>query len=108
MAAFPYTKQGMTSKRSPLMGIDVARAINGSARAKSWYTATKCNFEIALPALLQDEVAAIEQFIEDNRAVPVDLHYEGDGKTYFCLITSYDMVPLGGCRFDVRVSMVEI
>jgi hypothetical protein len=108
MAAFPYIEQGIATKRSPLLGVDVTRAINGAGRAKSWYVNTKSNFDIALPVLSQAEVALLEAFIEANRATPIDLHYEGDGKTYVCIISSYDLTPLGACQFAVHVNMSEI
>jgi hypothetical protein len=105
MAAFPYTKQGITTKR---MGVDITRAINGTARAKSWYTNIKHNFEVSLPMLTQQEFELLEAFISVNRATPVDLHYEPDGVAYPCIITSFDVSALGACKFAVRVSMVEL
>jgi hypothetical protein len=108
MPAFPYTKQGITTKQSQLLGIDISRAVNGSARGKSFYSVTKSNFDVSIPLLTQAELDALQQFIADNRATPVDLHYEGDGKTYFCIINGLDISPLGACRFQARVSMVEI
>jgi hypothetical protein len=108
MPAFPYTKQGVTTKQGQLLGVDVTRAVNGAARGKSWYAATKSNFDVSLPILSQAEVEDLQQFIADNRATPVDLHYEGDGKTYACIISGLDLVPLGGCKFQARVSMSQI
>lgn len=85
MATYPTLPTEFKSDPKPLNKLDIDRAEDGTARARSFYTSDKHGIPLTHPRITAAEKATLAAFYAANRLIPFDYVSLTDGGTYSCL-----------------------
>ena len=109
MATYPSYQQHISSRAQLRDGVEIDRAGNGSARARSFWAAQKYEFDITHPSLTLAERDSLVAFHAANNFVAVDFVSEETRATHSCLFDGPPLFePLGANMFRARVKLVEV
>lgn len=107
MATYPSLAQLVGSTAEWVDDLQVDRAVNGSAKARAFYTAKKRRF-ILRHILTSTDVGTLQTFYDTNRLAANSLTWSGDGVAYTVLFDGPPKVkPMGGLYSEVEVRLVE-
>lgn len=109
MAAYPSFTQLLGSTEEGVDDVTLDRAVDGSVKARGFYTARKRRFKLR-HFLTSSERATLQTFYDTNRLLTVTLTWVPDGQTYTCLFQgppSWDFSP-GGGNATVDVTLVQV
>lgn len=84
MATYPTLPTRSGSDPKPATKIDIDRAEDGTARARS-YGSDKVEIPLTHPFLTASEKATLASFYSTNRLIEFDYVSISDGSTYTCL-----------------------
>lgn len=108
MAAYPSFSQLLASNEEGVDDLTLDRAVNGSVKARAFYTSRKRRFNLR-HYLSSSERATLQTFYDTNRLLTVTLTWVADGQAYTCLFAGpprWDFSP-GGGNSIVDVMLVQ-
>lgn len=109
MATYPDLPTRRGSDPEPITKLDIDRAEDGTARARSYHAADKSQISVEHPFLDTTDKATLDDFYTANRLLAFDYESPSDGVTRAMLFVSpirYRAEP--GNRFTATVEMVEV
>lgn len=109
MAAYPSFGQLLASTEEGVDDVTLDRAVDGSVKARGFYTARKRRFRLR-HFVTSSERATLQTFYDTNRLLTVTLTWVPDGQAYTCLFQgppSWDFSP-GGGNAVVDVILVQV
>jgi hypothetical protein len=84
MATYPVLPTSYGSDPEPINSIEIDRAVDGTARARSFQSTDKVRIPVKHPRLTADQKATLEAFYAANRVIPFD-YAAIDGVTRSCM-----------------------
>lgn len=108
MATYPSFGQLATTTDPYDDDIRVDRAVDGTAKARAFYSGRKHHF-VVKHLLTSTDFATLLAFYDANRTIEVDFVWAQDGATYQCLFAGAPKTSFAsGVYVDVEVTLVEI
>lgn len=109
MATYPDLPTSRGSDPEPLTKLEIDRAEDGTARARSYRAADKVKINVEHPYLTSAEKSTLDDFYTDNRLLAFDYESPSDGVTRSMLFVSpiqYRAEP--GNRYTATVEMEQV
>lgn len=109
MATYPTLPTGYGADPAPINAIDIDRAEDGTARARSFYATDKFKISIDHPDLTAAQKAVLDAFYSTNRLLAFDYVSVNSGLTYSCLFTrapAYTYIVAG--HWSARVDVEQV
>lgn len=109
MATYPDLPTARGSDPKPITKLEIDRAEDGTARARSYHAGDKVQIEVEHPYLTGVEKSALDAFYAANRLLAFDYESPSDGVTRSMLFASapiYRNEP--GNRYTATVEMEQV